>query len=80
VTVVDFRPDGRLLASICGKHVRFWEMPTGKRMGEISRETRCLAFSPDGRDFGALDNLTLGYRGTWRLTEAEIEFEAIEPG
>jgi hypothetical protein len=32
------------------------------------------------RDFGAGDNLTLGYRGTRRLTETEIEFEAVEPG
>ena len=39
-----------------------------------------VASTPQSRDFGALDNLTLGYRGTWRLTEAEIEFETIEPG
>ena len=34
------------------------------------------------RDFVAGDNLTLGlgHRGTWRLTETEIEFEAVEPG
>src|SRR5271165_2923409 len=37
-------------------------------------------FCPFGRDFVAGDNLTLGYRATWRLTETEIEFEAIEPG
>ena len=35
---------------------------------------------PISRDFGAGDNLTLGYRGTRRLTETEIEFEAVEPG
>jgi hypothetical protein len=36
--------------------------------------------APIGRDFGAGVNLTLGYRGTRRLTETEIEFEAVEPG
>ena len=37
-------------------------------------------YCPGARDFGAGVNLTLGYRGTRRLTETEIEFEAVEPG
>ena len=52
---------------------------TPKR-GKSTSDNRKPARSPLSRDFGALDNLTLGYCGTWRLTEAEIEFETIEPG
>jgi hypothetical protein len=48
-------------------------------MNEMTEYTEVRRL-PLGRDFVAGDNLTLGHRGTWRLTETEIEFEAIEPG
>lgn len=45
-----FRKDGRVIATACGKEVRFWDVRTHKQIGEPLEVSglRNLVFSPDG--------------------------------
>jgi WD40 repeat protein len=51
IELIAFSPDGKTLASACGREVRVWDVASGKPIVKLqgNQERRCFAFSPDGR-------------------------------
>jgi WD40 repeat protein len=80
---VDYSPDGRLVATVCGEEsVRLWQASTGKERLRIPVAAVSLAFSPDGKTVA-----TTGFSGDnaihfWDATTGQERrtLRATEPG
>jgi WD40 repeat protein len=66
ITLAQFSPDGRWIATATAREARLWDTQTGKRVGDAARhvgQVTAVDFSPDGR---------------WLLTASENEAQVWE--
>jgi RNA polymerase sigma factor (sigma-70 family) len=58
--------DGKLLAAVCDRVIRVWDVGSGREMGKLSGRAGRLGFSHDGRTLATLDDQGILCLWSWR--------------